>query len=833
MFHPRPLLLLIPFFAILIGSATVEAQRSNRVSNGIYKNRIEPNWIGDGDQFWYRNSLEGGKREFILVDAVTGRRNDAFDHQKLAAALTEAGVAADLDRLPIRNLSFDLAANRVTFSAANKNWAFDLATSKLMPGPVNDSRDTEGLKPLAEMPRPLPNGEETSIAFVNRTKQPVEIFWVAAPGNRTRYATLKPDQVHEQHTFAGHVWQVVGERNRTIAYFQADAVEDQALIEEGLVAQPNRRNRPRRRERFQRQANPVSPDGKWKAEVKDHNVVIQSVDTGETFQLSEDGSQGNGYRRLSWSPDSRSLAAFRVQRFESKKVYRLNSALGPNEFRAELQEQNYPLPGDEFDKYEPNVFDISNRKQIKPEVDLIDFGNPRFRWHSDHQVTYQKVDRGHQRFRLVEIDGLSGQARNIIDESSKTFIWTMHRDVMRYPTVSWLTGDQEIIYVSEQDGHRHLFLIDVESGELKQTITPGEYVVTGVDLVDEENRQVWFRASGLNQDQDPYFTHFYRVDFDGNNLVHLTQGDGTHSVTYSPHRKFYIDTYSRVDMPPIHELRKSSTGELICELERTETASSGWRPPTVFVTKGRDEQTDIWGMIAFPEQMDPNRKYPVIEDIYAGPQGFFTPKAFSARDRYRELTDMGFVVVKLDGMGTAGRSKAFHDVCWHNLKDAGFPDRIKWIKAAAEKYPCMDTSRVGIYGTSAGGQSAAGAVLFHGDFYDVAVASCGCHDNRMDKASWNEQWMGYPVGPHYAESSNIDNASKLTGELMLIIGEVDNNVPPASTFKLADSLIKAKKDFELVYLPGVGHSSGGAYGNRKRVEFFRKHLLTPDAQPDP
>jgi dipeptidyl aminopeptidase/acylaminoacyl peptidase len=230
-------------------------------------------------------------------------------------------------------------------------------------------------------------------------------------------------------------------------------------------------------------------------------------------------------------------------------------------------------------------------------------------------------------------------------------------------------------------------------------------------------------------------------------------------------------------------------------------------------------------MIAFPDDIEPGKKYPIIEDIYAGPQGYFAPKSFSSRKRYKELTDLGFVVVKLDGMGTAGRSKAFHDVCWHNLKDAGFPDRIKWIKAAAEKYPCLDISRVGIYGTSAGGQSAAGAVLFHGDFYDVAVASCGCHDNRMDKSSWNEQWMGYPVGPHYAASSNIDNAGNLTGHLMLIIGEVDNNVPPASTFKLADALIKASKEFELVYLPGVGHSGGGAYGNRKRINFFRKHLL--------
>lgn len=362
---------------------------------------------------------------------------------------------------------------------------------------------------------------------------------------------------------------------------------------------------------------------------------------------------------------------------------------------------------------------------------------------------------------------------------------------------------------------------------LKNQITQGEFVVRGVDRIDEERRQIWFRAGGANADQDPYFIHYYRVNFDGSGLMALTEGDGNHSVQFSPDRRFLIDTYSRVDMPPVHELRRAEDGALVCRLEEadiSELCEFGWKPPEVFVAKGRDGITDIWGVIYRPREFDPQREYPVVEEIYAGPQGAYVPKSFSSRSRYASLTDLGFIVVKIDGMGTANRSKAFHDVCWRNLKDAGFPDRISWMKAAAAKHPYMDLSRVGVYGGSAGGQNAAGAVLFHPEFYKAAVAGCGCHDNRLDKASWNEQWMGYPVGPQYAECSNIDNAQHLQGELLLIVGEMDRNVPPESTLRFADALVRADKNFDLLLIPGAGHGLGGAYGQRRMRDFFVRHL---------
>jgi dipeptidyl aminopeptidase/acylaminoacyl peptidase len=442
------------------------------------------------------------------------------------------------------------------------------------------------------------------------------------------------------------------------------------------------------------------------------------------------------------------------------------------------------------------------------------------------RFAYQQVDRGHQRFRLIEVDSHTGGTRNLIDEQTETFIWTAHTENLSLSLVNWLPKTDEVIYVSERDGWRHLYLIGA-NGEMNQ-ITRGKWVIRGIDLIDETNRVVYFRASGKNSKQDPYFIHYYRVSFDGSDLVALTQGDGNHLIEYSPDRKFYIDTHSRVDLAPVHELRRASDGKLVNQLEVadiSELKADGWKPPEVFVAKGRDGKTDVWGLIYRPRDFDPRRKYSIIEDIYAGPQGSFVPKTFSARSRYQSLNDLGFIVVKIDGMGTANRSKPFHDVCWKNLKDGGFLDRILWMKAAAKKYSYLDLNRVGVYGNSAGGQNAAAAVLFHPEFYKVAVASCGCHDNRMDKASWNEQWMGYPAGPQYSECSNIDNAHRLRGKLFLIVGELDSNVPPESTLRLADALIKAGKDFDLLVIPGGGHGMGGAYGQRRMQDFFVRHLL--------
>jgi dienelactone hydrolase len=578
-----------------------------------------------------------------------------------------------------------------------------------------------------------------------------------------------------------------------------------------------------------------SPDGKWTASLKEQNVFIRGED-GQEIQLSTDGQEGNGYRRVEWAPDSKSLVAWRVEPGDRKQVHLVRSS-PEGGGRAQLESRGYDLPGDKLTRHEPNLFDVASRKQIKVEVDRFEHGwlTPQVRWNRDgSRFSYMQVDRGHQRLRVIEVDPRSGSTRNLIDEKSDTFIWTTHTENLRLELVNWLEQTDEIIYVSEQDGWRHLYLVDAKDAKLRQ-ITKGEWVIRGIDRIDEEARQIWFSASGKNSGQDPYFVHHYRVNFDGSGLVALTDGNGNHTIEFSPDRKFLIATYSRPDAPPVNELRRVSDGKLVCKLEEadiSELKSRGFQAPEVFVAKGRDGQTDIWGLIYRPRDFDPAKKYPLIEDIYAGPQGSFVPKTFGG-SRYQSLTDLGFVVVKIDGMGTANRSKAFHDVCFKNLKDGGFADRILWMKAAAAKHPHLDITRVGVYGNSAGGQNAAAAVLFHPEFYKAAVASCGCHDNRMDKASWNEQWMGYMPGDKiwsksadnwYSQSSNIDNAHLLQGKLFLIVGEMDSNVPPESTMRLVDGLVRARKDFDLLVVPNGGHGMGGAYGQRRMEDFFVRHL---------
>jgi dipeptidyl aminopeptidase/acylaminoacyl peptidase len=445
-------------------------------------------------------------------------------------------------------------------------------------------------------------------------------------------------------------------------------------------------------------------------------------------------------------------------------------------------------------------------------------------WRPDSSAfTFEYNQRGHQVYRVIEVDAGTGAARAVISEEPKTF-FTYSSKKYRYD----VAGGREVIWMSERDGWNHLYLYDGRSGAVKNQITRGEWVVRGVSKVDEEHREVWFSASGMYPGKDPYFVSYYRVGFDGTGLTRLTEADANHVVSFSSDMKYYVDTYSSVDLAPVSELRLAVDGSLVTVVERadiTALVKAGWKPPEVFVAAGRDGKTEIWGVIFRPTTFDPKKKYPVIENIYAGPHSSFVPKSFAAFSAMQAQAELGFIVVQIDGMGTSNRSKAFHDVAWKNLKDAGFEDRILWHKAAAAKYPWYDISRVGIYGTSAGGQNALGALLFHPEFYKATVSSAGCHDNRMDKIWWNEQWMGWPIGPQYAESSNVDNAYRLQGALLLVVGEMDTNVDPSSTMQVVNQLIKHDKPFDLLVIPGAGHGSGGAYGDHKRYDFFVRELL--------
>ncbi|HYV03518.1 MAG TPA: DPP IV N-terminal domain-containing protein [Blastocatellia bacterium] len=570
-----------------------------------------------------------------------------------------------------------------------------------------------------------------------------------------------------------------------------------------------------------------SPDGKWEVFIKNQNVYLRGKGEKEETALSFDGSEGNYYSLFSitWSPDSKKLVAFRIQPGYRRKIQYVQSSPA-DQLQPKYLSLDYAKPGDALDIERPVLFQLEGRKQLVIDNALFPdaFGLTAPVWRKDSRAfTFEYNQRGHQVYRIIEADVSTGKTRSVVDEQAKTFFCYSGKKY-RYD----VDDGREVVWMSERDGWNHLYLINGATGAVKNQITRGEWVVRGVEKVDEAKRQIWFRASGMYKGKDPYFNHFYRINFDGSGLTALTEEDATHIVSLSPDIKFYVDTWSRVDLPPVSVLRSAADKTIVMELERvdiTELGKSGWRAPEVFTAAGRDGKTDIWGVIYRPMNFDPARKYPVIENIYAGPHDSFVPKSFSAHNQMQSLAEIGFIVVQIDGMGTSNRSKAFHDVCWKNLGDAGFPDRILWHKAVAAKYPHYDISRVGIYGTSAGGQSSLGGLLFHSEFYKVCVSSAGCHDNRMDKIWWNEQWMGWPLGPEYGASSNVMNASKLQGKLLLIVGELDPNVDPASTMQVVNALIAAKKKFDLLVIPGAAHTNGGPYGDRLRYDFFVHHLL--------
>ncbi|RFT15173.1 MAG: hypothetical protein OP8BY_0637 [Candidatus Saccharicenans subterraneus] len=570
-----------------------------------------------------------------------------------------------------------------------------------------------------------------------------------------------------------------------------------------------------------------SPDKKWEAFIRNYNVWVRAVDSKEEFPLSWDGNEGNyyTYQSLLWAPDSKKLVAVRIRPGLHRKIQYVDSSPA-DQLQPKYFSLGYTKPGDPLDLPQPVLFQVEGRKQVN--VDNALFPNPydlsNFAWRQDSRAfTFEYNQRGHQVYRVIEVDGTTGAARAVISEECATFFCYSSKKY-RYD----LADGKEIIWMSERDGWNHLYLYDGETGQVKNQITKGEWVVRSVEKVDEERRQVWFLGSGMYPGKDPYFLHLYRVNLDGTGLEALTEVDANHVVSLSADLKYYVDLYSRVDLAPVMQLRRSEDKKVIMELEKadiSELKKAGWRAPEVFVAKGRDGQTDIWGIIIRPTNFNARRKYPVIEYIYAGPHSSFVPKSFFAWSQMMSLAELGFIVVQVDGMGTSNRSKAFHDVCWKNLKDAGFPDRILWHRAVAARYPYYDLSRVGIYGTSAGGQNALAGLLFHPEFYKAGFAAAGCHDNRMDKIWWNEQWMGWPLGPEYEASSNTVNAHRLKGKLLLVIPELDTNVDPSTSYQVVNALIKAGKDFELLVVPGANHGSGGVYGDRRRNDFFVRNLL--------
>ena len=571
----------------------------------------------------------------------------------------------------------------------------------------------------------------------------------------------------------------------------------------------------------------VSPDGKLQAYIKNDNVCISDRNGKNERVLSNDGTLGNYYSsRIQWSPNGKFVATVRIRPVEKRFVYYVESS-PKSQLQPILHQQEYAKPGDELRFKVPCIFDLSTGKSIIPSTALFDKQYELHQpvWNKNSQsITFEYNERGHKTYRVLEMNAETGNVRTLIEENSRTFVNYSRQYRHR------LKDDKQMIWMSERDNWTHLYLYDLEKAKVKKQITRGEWVVRRVLRVDEERNLIFFTASGVNPKEDPYLIHYYTIGLDGKNMTCLTPEEGKHNAVFNEDYTCLIDTYSKVNQAPVTILRHISPmpteGNILARADISKLKENGWVAPEIFTAPGRDGTTPIWGIIQRPTNFDPNKKYPVIEYIYAGPGDAYTPKNFNPYNwNMNGLAELGFIVVQLDGMGTSYRGKKFEDVCYKNLKDAGFADRKAWIRAAATQYPYMDAENVGIFGASAGGQESTTAVLLHPDFYKAAYSSCGCHDNRMDKIWWNEQWMGYPVDSSYIESSNVENASKLTRPLMLVVGELDDNVDPASTMQVVNALVKANKDFELVVLPGVGHTMGESYGEHKRYDFFVRHLL--------
>jgi dipeptidyl aminopeptidase/acylaminoacyl peptidase len=807
------------------------AQMRELMSGKVFRETIKPEWLAGGQQFWYQVQTGSNTHEFILVDAAQARRQPAFDHARLASALRQAGERdVQPQRLGLDKLEFP-DASRFFFRRRGIWWSCQLPAYTVEH--LSRTNPPVILRSAEQLPRASRRtGPETSLSFVNRTAAEVELIWLDTEGQRQSYGKLKPGEQRRQHTFEGHVWLVLDAQGKTLAGFEADG-EAQVLEVDGKATPvPDNAVRPT----GNRRSKPgLSPDGQWQTHVENFNLQLRQLASNTSFALTRDGTAEDGYGdRVYWSPDSKYVAAIRTRKGDDRKVYLVESS-PKDQLQPRLHTLDYTKPGDRLAVDRPQIFEASTRRLLGFKDDL--YANPfsmqNYQWEKDsRRFTFLYNQRGHQALRWLALDVATGEVKPIIEETSPTFIDYSGKHLL-HP----LPDTEEAIWMSERDGWNHLYLYDTRGGRVKQQITRGEWLVRGVDWIDEKKRQIWFRAGGIRPGQDPYHVHYARVNFDGSGLVILTEGDGQHRVQFSPDRTWFIDTWSRVDLPPVNELRRSNDGALVCKLEQADWSAllkTGWLPPERFVAKARDGVTDIHGIIIRPLNFNPRRKYPVIEDIYAGPHSAFVPKEFRSFYSSMPLAELGFVIVKMDGMGTSQRSKKFHDVCWQNIGDAGFPDRIAWIKAAARKYPALDLQRVGIYGGSAGGQNSTRALLAHGEFYKVGVSDCGCHDNRMDKIWWNEQWMGWPIGPHYAEQSNVTQAHKLTGKLLLIVGELDRNVDPASTLQVVNALIKADKDFDLLVVPGGGHGiAESPYGQRRRMDFFVRHLLGVEARSKP
>ena len=718
----------------------------------VYRGAVRPNWLAD-ERFWYRLTTAEGN-EFVLIDPVKGTRAPAFDHAKLATALSAAaGATFDARHLPFTEFEMNPDGQLISFGLRGRQWKCDLQANQCT---AENSAPTAGQR--------APRG-------------------------------------------------------------------------------------------FGARLDVVSPDKKHSAFIKDYNLWVRDLATGKETQLTTDGVKDFGYATdnagwihsdravLLWSPDSKKIATFQQDQRGVGEMYLVDTKVGhPN-----LQAWKYPLPGDAVvTTIQRVIIEVAGPRVIRLKLPpdqhrstLCDDVRCRgsewedVEWSADSsRLAFVSTTRDHKQANLRLADAASGSIRDVLEEKVATQFESGQGSVnWRY-----LADTNELIWFSERDNWGHLYLYDANNGKLKNTITSGEWAVTELLRVDEKNRVLYFLGLGREQGRNPYFAHLYRVGFDGRNLALLTPEAGNHDITLSPSGRYFVDNYSQPDVAPVTVLRDAD-GKLITTVEKadiTRLLAAGWKPPVPISVKGRDGETDIYGLMFKPTNLDPTKKYPIVNHIYPGPQGGSVGSwgFVASRGDTQALADLGFIVVEIEGMGNPLRSKKFHDAYYGNLGDNTLPDQVSGMKQLAGRYSFIDIDRAGIYGHSGGGFATAGAMFRYPDFFKVGIAESGNHDNRMYEDDWGERYHGLlerkaDGTTNYDDQANQNLAKNLKGHLLLAHGTMDDNVPPNNTLLVVDALVKANKDFDLLMLPNQRHGYGAAsnYMTRRRWDYFVRYLL--------
>ena len=599
----------------------------------------------------------------------------------------------------------------------------------------------------------------------------------------------------------------------------------------------------------------LSPDGKRAVFIRAWNLWVRDAGTGKETQLTTDGVENFGYATdnagwaksdrpiVAWSPDSKQVATFQQDQRKVGEMYLVSTKAG----HPELQAWKYPLPGDaDVAMIHRVIIDVESRSIVRLKMDADqhrstlcdnlacrggDWGD--VQWNPNSKdVAFASSSRDHKKVWLRVADASSGAVREVLDETTATFFESGNgRTNWRY-----LPASNEVIWFSERDNWGQLYLYDLQTGKPKHQITAGEGNVTQLLRIDDKARLLYFQAVGKEKGRDPYFTHFYRIGMDGRNLQLLTPEDANHEISLADSGKYFVDSYAKPDVPAVAVVRDQD-GKQVMDLEKADIGkltATGWKPPMPITVKARDGQTDLYGLMYLPTNLDPSKKYPIINHIYPGPQtGSVGGRSFSpARGDNQALAELGFIVVEIDGMGTPWRSKKFHEAYYGDMADNTLPDQVTGMKQLAARYPYIDLDRAGIWGHSGGGYATGAAMFHYPDFFKVGISESGNHDNRVYEDDWAEKWTGLlekkPDGSsNYDSQANQNFAKNLKGKLLLAHGTMDNNVPPENTLLVVEALIKANKDFDLIMLPNQAHGYGtmGNYMMRRRWDYFVRHLL--------